>query len=66
METKEKKIEYLIFETWNSLKSHLPYIHKSVKNIRYVKGGKRMTDVGFEKECIREYATMIKLLSELL
>ena len=65
-QTREEKIEFLLNETWASLRSHLHYIHKEIKNFRVVQGGEKMTNVDFEKECIKEYAKMIKIIAELL
>jgi len=55
---REKKIERAIELIYDSLESHLPYTYG---NIKEVKGTKK-----FHKKCIREYAEIIKILSELL
>jgi hypothetical protein len=49
-----KKIEQAIRLIWESLESHLYYTHaKSSEGIR------------FHKRCVRDYAALIKILSEL-
>jgi len=64
-QTREEKVEFLLNTTWESLQSHLPYIHKEIKNFRVIQGGVKMTNVEFEKRCIKEYAKMIKIIAEL-
>lgn len=52
---KEKKIEKAIRLTWDSLQSHLKYTQ--IKTSEGIK---------FHKDCVKEYAETIKILSELL
>jgi len=52
---KEKHIEALIRLTYDSLQSHLKYTHISTSE------GK-----DFHKKCVKDYALMINLLSDLL
>lgn len=51
---REKVIEELVRLTWASLESHLSGTHSKTPE------GEK-----FHKECIQDYARMIKLLSEL-
>jgi len=57
--TKEraKKIEEGIRLAWDSLNSHLPYTHggRSVRGETY----------NFHKRCVRDYAKIISILTEL-
>lgn len=59
---KEKGIEKAIRLIWSSLESHLEYT--------YIKPTKIDLDRGetnkFHKDCIREYAEVIKILGDLL
>ena len=60
---REEKIERVIRIVWDSLESHLSYTYREInKNCKYCKKENRK----FHKECVRDYAIAIKLLSELL
>lgn len=58
MKNKEQKIQKAIEIVYSSLKSHLPYTRGKLdtKNESHI----------FHKRCVREYAEVIKILSELL
>lgn len=49
-----KKLERLIRLTWSSLESHIRWTHQ-----------KSSEGLQFHKRCVKDYSTMIKLLSEL-
>lgn len=52
---REKKVEEAMRLVWDSLQSHLPYT--------YGKANTKTTR--FHKKCVREYALLLKILSEL-
>ena len=62
---KDKKIVRAIRLTWDSLDSHLVAINcpqkKIPKRLRNVLGGKK-----FDKQCVKEYAEILKTLTDLL
>jgi hypothetical protein len=58
-EEKFRKIGKLIIMTYKSLESHILWTYKD-----YI-GSKSVKDRKFHIECVKEYAEMIKLLSEL-
>ena len=62
---KEKEIVKAIRLTWESLASHLPDAEKPLpKNLRKhtgIIGGQR-----FHKQCVREYAEVIRTLANVL
>lgn len=51
--------------TWSSLDSHLDYTHTPIKTrskeMKAIHGGRR-----FHKQCVREYAEVLLVLSKLL
>lgn len=53
--SREKKIERAIRLTWDSLESHLKYTHVSTSE-----------GYNFHIKCVKEYAEVIKILSELM
>ena len=57
---KEKKIAKAIEIIYDSLQSHLPDTYN-----KRLKGGMIGTRA-FHKKCVREYATVIKILADLL
>lgn len=54
-----KKVVKAIEMVWSSLDSHLYFTYKRNKKARNNEGTK------FHQKCVREYAELIKLLSEL-
>lgn len=62
MNDKAQKIERAIRLTWSSLESHLRYTHQALP-----KGLKDLNETNqWHKRCVKEYAEVIKILSELL
>lgn len=57
MKKRSKRIEKAMRIVWDSLQSHLPYTYKDSADKDATKD--------FHKKCVREYATVLKLLSEL-
>lgn len=53
------KIRRIMRLIWSSLDSHLEWVDEKPK-------GKGEGDVKFQIKCVREYAEIIKLLSEIL
>lgn len=58
---REKQIKKALRITWDSLDSHLDWTHDIPKNKCKYCGSAR-----FHKKTIKEYATIIKILSDLL
>jgi len=60
---KGEEIVKAIRDIWSSLDSHLDYTHSPVKqkSFRKIHGGKR-----FHKQCVKEYAEILLVLSKLL
>jgi len=52
---KAKKIERAIQIIWDSLDSHLEYVYNSESK----------EDKDFHKQCVKEYAEVIKIITEL-
>lgn len=52
---KEQKIERALKLIWDSLQSHLEWTYKKDKS----------EDPKFHKQCVKEYAELIKIISEL-
>jgi hypothetical protein len=66
MATKKKdnraaKIEEAIRLTWDSLESHLPWCHDKLEG--WAK--KRGESPAFHKKCVKDYARVITILTEL-
>lgn len=59
---KEKQIERAIRLIWSSLESHLTYTYEKPTRVDLSRGETQK----FHKDCIREYAETIKILSELM
>lgn len=52
---KAEKIETALRLVWDSLESHLSYTYKKEKG----------EDMKFHKKCVQDYATLLKIISEL-
>jgi heme-degrading monooxygenase HmoA len=56
-----KKIDEAIRLTWSSLESHLKWTHHRLPKNNVDKGESN----GFHRNCVKEYARTIQILSEL-
>lgn len=56
-----KKIDRAIRLAWSSLESHLEGAHRNLKLLEKKNGESNK----FHKQCVKEYAEIIKILSEL-
>lgn len=56
-----KKIDRAIRLVWSSLESHLEGAHRNLKLLEKKNGESNK----FHKQCVKEYAEVIKILSEL-
>ena len=64
--SKEEKIEKIIQITFDSLDSHLPYTYDQQKCDNCKTKFCPCDDTKFHKKCVKEYAEVIKLASDLL
>lgn len=60
---KAKKIAKAIRMIYDSLESHLDWTHPTKKEMRIMKSRDETPE--FHKKCVREYAELIMILSEL-
>ena len=61
-QSKEQKIVESINLVFDSLESHLPYTYREIEKYALKRGETH----AFHKKCVREYALIIKTLSDLL